>query len=186
MLPPWDVLYGSQPGLNGYDEACTAYPIISNSSLDLVFVGFNPGKRSPIVGHYYAGRGNTFWPLLYESGLLPEVLTFTEDYRLPEFGIGLADLVKRPSRSSGDLSRAETRAGAVTLTEKLLTYAPRVVCFNGKGVYAWYGNRPTVALGRRTIPSARHACSWCLPPVAAMVALVEQKKPATFEPCSNL
>jgi mismatch-specific thymine-DNA glycosylase len=125
--------------------------------LDLVFVGFNPGERSAIVGHYYAGRGNVFWPLLYESGLLPEALTYTEDYRLPEFGIGLTDLVKRPSRSSGDLSRAETRAGAVTLAEKLLTYAPRVVCFNGKGVYAWYGNRPTVTLGPQddTIGQAR-------------------------------
>jgi mismatch-specific thymine-DNA glycosylase len=125
--------------------------------LDLVFVGFNPGERSAIVGHYYAGRGNAFWPLLYESGLLPEPLAYTEDYRLLEFGIGLTDLVKRPSRSSGNLSRAETRAGAVTLTAKLLTNAPRVVCFNGKGVYAWYANRSTVPLGVQddTIGQAR-------------------------------
>jgi TDG/mug DNA glycosylase family protein len=115
--------------------------------LDLVFVGFNPGERSAAVGHYYAGRGNLFWPLLYEAGLLPEALTYTEDYRVVEFGIGLTDLVKRPSRSSADLSLAEARAGAVTLTDKLLTYAPRVVCFNGKGVYTWYSGRPTVTLG---------------------------------------
>lgn len=125
--------------------------------LDLVFVGFNPGERSAIVGHYYAGRGNLFWPLLYEAGLLPEALTYTEDSRILEFGIGLTDLVKRPSRSSGDLSRAEARAGAATLAVKLLTHAPRVVCFNGKGVYAWYSNRPTVTLGPQddTIGQAR-------------------------------
>jgi TDG/mug DNA glycosylase family protein len=115
--------------------------------LDLVFVGFNPGERSAAVGHYYAGRGNMFWPLLYEAGLLPEALTYAEDYRILEFGIGLTDLVKRPSRSSADLSLAEARAGAVTLTDKLLTYAPRVVCFNGKGVYVWYSGRQTVTLG---------------------------------------
>ena len=115
--------------------------------LDLVFVGFNPGERSAAVGHYYAGRGNLFWPLLYEARLVPEALTYAEDYRIMEFGIGLTDLVKRPSRSSADLSRAEARAGAVTLAGKLMTYAPRVVCFNGKGVYAWYSGRPTVALG---------------------------------------
>ena len=115
--------------------------------LDLVFVGFNPGERSAAVGHYYAGRGNLFWPLLYEARLVPEALTYAEDYRIMEFGIGLTDLVKRPSRSSADLSRAEARAGAVTLAGKLVTYAPRVVCFNGKGVYAWYSGRPTVALG---------------------------------------
>jgi TDG/mug DNA glycosylase family protein len=120
--------------------------------LALVFVGFNPGERSAAVGHYYAGRGNLFWPLLYEAGLLPEALTYAEDYRILEFGIGLTDLVKRPSRSSADLSLAEARAGAVTLTDKLLTYAPRVVCFNGKGVYAWYSGRPTVTLGPQADP----------------------------------
>ena len=115
--------------------------------LDLVVVGFNPGERSAIVGHYYAGRGNLFWPLLYEAGLLPEALTYADDARILEFGIGLTDLVKRPSRSSGDLSRAETRAGATTLAGKLLSCGPRVVCFNGKGVYAWYRNCHTVTIG---------------------------------------
>jgi TDG/mug DNA glycosylase family protein len=115
--------------------------------LDLVVVGFNPGERSAILGHYYAGRGNLFWPLLYEAGLLPEALTYAEDARILEFGIGLTDLVKRPSRSSGDLSRAETRAGAMTLAGKLRFYSPRVVCFNGKGVYARYKHSPTVTIG---------------------------------------
>jgi mismatch-specific thymine-DNA glycosylase len=115
--------------------------------LDLVVVGFNPGERSAILGHYYAGRGNLFWPLLYEAGLLPEALTYAEDARILEFGIGLTDLVKRPSRSSGDLSRAETRAGTMMLASKLMSYSPRVVCFNGKGVYAWYTNCPTVTIG---------------------------------------
>ena len=114
--------------------------------LRLVFVGFNPGMRSAAVGHYYAGPGNLFWPLLYETGLLPEPLTYAEDHRILEFGIGLTDLVQRPTRSSAELSLAEARAGVPQLQAKLATYAPRVVCFNGKGVYAWYSNRP-VALG---------------------------------------
>lgn len=106
--------------------------------LRLVFVGFNPGTRSAAIGHYYAGRGNLFWPLLSASGLLPVPLTYHDDHRILEFGIGLTDLVKRSTPSSADLSTAEAHAGAVVLRTKLLTYAPRVVCFNGKGVYAWY------------------------------------------------
>src|SRR5262249_548654 len=47
--------------------------------LRLVFVGFNPSMRSAAIGHYYAGPGNLFWPLLYESGLLPMPLTYAED-----------------------------------------------------------------------------------------------------------
>lgn len=114
--------------------------------LRLVFVGFNPSMRSAAVGHYYAGPGNLFWPLLYESALLPAPLTYAQDHRILEFGIGLTDLVKRPTRSSAELSPGEARAGVLHLQAKLVTYAPRVVCFNGKGVYAWYTNRP-VALG---------------------------------------
>jgi TDG/mug DNA glycosylase family protein len=115
--------------------------------LRLIFVGYNPSVRAAAVGHYYAGPGNLFWPLLYETGLLPEALTYMEDARILEFGIGLTDLVKRPTRSSGDLLQEEVRAGAVVLRQKLTLCAPRVVCFNGKGVYAWYSNRKDVPLG---------------------------------------
>ena len=115
--------------------------------LRLVFVGFNPGSRSAEIGHYYAGRGNLFWPLLYESGLIPEPLTYLEDARVLEFGIGLTDLVKRSTSSSSDLSTAEARAGTPLLHHKLIACAPRVVCFNGKGVYAWYNGQKTVEHG---------------------------------------
>lgn len=125
--------------------------------LRVVFVGFNPGARSAAVGHYYAGPGNVFWPLLHESGLLPEPLPYAEDHRVLEFGIGLTDLVKRPTRSSSDLSLTEARAGAAVLQHKLLTYAPRVVCYNGKGVYAWYSGCRMVTLGLQddTVGQAR-------------------------------
>ncbi len=115
--------------------------------LRLIIVGFNPGSRSAEIGHYYAGRGNLFWPLLYESGLIPEPLTYAYDARVLEFGIGLTDLVKRSTPSSSDLSTAEARAGVPDLRRKLAIFAPRVVCFNGKGVYAWYSGQTTVEHG---------------------------------------
>jgi TDG/mug DNA glycosylase family protein len=120
--------------------------------LRLVFVGFNPGTRSAALGHYYAGRGNLFWPLLYESRLIPEPLTYADDARILEFGIGLTDLVKRSTPSSADLSTAEACTGVGPLQHKLLTFAPRVVCFNGIGVYAWYSRRQAIALGRQDTP----------------------------------
>ncbi len=116
-------------------------------NLNLVFVGCNPGTRSAKVGHYYAGPGNLFWPLLYETGLVSAPLTYRDDVRVVEYGIGLTDLVKRSTPSSADLSTAEARAGAAVLERKLLQYAPKVVCFNGKGVYGWYRNQRQVALG---------------------------------------
>lgn len=116
-------------------------------NLNVVFVGFNPGTRSAKVGHYYAGPGNLFWPLLYETGLIPTPLSYRDDAHLVEYGIGLTDLVKRSTPSSADLSAAEARAGACVLERKLLQYAPGVVCFNGKGVYGWYRRQRQVVLG---------------------------------------
>ncbi len=118
-------------------------------NLNLVFVGFNPGTRSAKLGRYYAGPGNLFWPLLYETGLIPAPLTYQDDVRVLEYGIGLTDLVlvKRSTPSSADLSTAEARAGAAILERKLLQYSPVVVCFNGKGVYGWYRGQRHVGLG---------------------------------------
>ncbi len=124
----------------------SALPDYLRTGLDLVFVGSNPGIRSAAVGHYYARPGNHFWPLLRESGLVSEPLTFAQDQRLLEWNIGLTDLVGRASPSTRDLSPAEMRAGTVTLRRKLLRYAPRVVCFNGKGIYEVYAGHPC-ALG---------------------------------------
>jgi len=105
--------------------------------LDVVFVGFNPGERSARVGHYYAGRGNQFWNFIFESGLVREKLTYEDDHRLPEFGVGITDLVKRWSKSSNELRAGEYRRGIARLTARLRQAAPqaRVVAFNGKGAY---------------------------------------------------
>jgi TDG/mug DNA glycosylase family protein len=110
--------------------------------LKLVIVGCNPGERSARVGHYYAGRGNQFWPLLYEGGVVPEPLEYEDDVRLGEFGIGLTDLVKRPTRGIEDLRREEFAEGRVLLAQKLEQLAPRVVAFNGKVAYEKFSGRP--------------------------------------------
>jgi mismatch-specific thymine-DNA glycosylase len=110
--------------------------------MKLVIVGCNPGQRSARVGHYYAGRGNEFWPLLYESGVIPEPLTYNDDRRIVEFGIGLTDLVKRSSEGIDDLTREEFSEGRVLLAQKLEEYRPRVVAFNGKMVYQRFAGRP--------------------------------------------
>jgi TDG/mug DNA glycosylase family protein len=110
--------------------------------MKLVIVGCNPGDRSARVGHYYAGRGNHFWPLLYEGGIIPEPLEHREDKRLLEFGIGLTDLVKRPTRGVEELSREEFLEGRVLLAQKLEQFRPRVVAFNGKMAYEKFSGRP--------------------------------------------
>lgn len=103
--------------------------------LKVVFVGINPGERSACIGRYYAGRGNQFWPLLYESGLLPQLFRPDEDHRVLEFDLGLTDVVKRWSTSANELRAPEFRRGVSTLRMKLRRVSPRVVAFNGKVAY---------------------------------------------------
>jgi mismatch-specific thymine-DNA glycosylase len=109
--------------------------------MKLVIVGCNPGERSARVGHYYAGRGNRFWPALYDSGILPELLDHSADKRVIEFGVGLTDLVKRATRTAEEIDRQEFAEGRILLSQKLEEFAPRVVAFNGKQVYERFAQR---------------------------------------------
>jgi double-stranded uracil-DNA glycosylase len=109
--------------------------------MKLVIVGCNPTESSVRVGHYYAGRDNPFWPIMYESGVMPEPFDYHDDKRVIEFGIGLTDLVKRPSKTQEELKREDFAEGRIVLSQKLEECAPRVVAFNGKLPYEQFAQR---------------------------------------------
>jgi mismatch-specific thymine-DNA glycosylase len=94
------------------------------------------------VGHYYAGRGNHFWTMMFESGVIPEPIGYEDDRRVVEFGIGMTDLVKRPTRAIEEIERQEFAEGRVLLAQKLEQMRPRVIAFNGKTVYEKFAGRP--------------------------------------------
>ena len=101
----------------------------------ILFVGINPGLRSAQMGHHFAGPSNRFWKLLHESRLVTEPLTFKEDRRLPDWGLGLTNIVGRPSRGIDSLSPQEYRSGMAALTRKVWRYRPRIVALLGITIY---------------------------------------------------
>jgi double-stranded uracil-DNA glycosylase len=101
----------------------------------VLFVGINPGVRSAQTGHHFAGFSNRFWKLLFESGLVPEPLTWEDDVRLPEFGYGITNLVARPSPGIDDLEPAEYVAGWKVLERKLRRFRPGVLALVGVTLY---------------------------------------------------
>src|ERR1700687_1016978 len=117
-------------------------PDFLRRGMKLIIVGCNPGEQSVRVGHYYAGRDNQFWPLLYESGVIPEPLEYRDDKRVIEFGIGLTDLVKRPTRTIEELERQEFAEGRILLSQKLEEFTPAIVAFHGKVVFEKFAQRP--------------------------------------------
>lgn len=106
-----------------------------------MIVGCNPSESSVRVGHYYSGRGNQFWPILHESGVIPEPFDYNDDKRVIEFGIGLTDLVKRPTKGADELTREDFAEGRIVLGQKLEEFAPRVIAFNGKIVFEQFAQR---------------------------------------------
>lgn len=106
-------------------------PDYLRENLQIVFVGLNPGLYSAQVGHYFAHKQNRFWPALSASGLVPEPVGPGNDARLLEWGIGLTDVVKRPTPGIHEVTLAEFRRGAKTLRDKIALYKPRIVCFVG-------------------------------------------------------
>lgn len=101
----------------------------------ILFVGINPGLRSAQTGHHFAGPSNRFWKLLFESHLVTEPLTYKEDWRLPEWRLGLTNIIGRSSRGIDTLSAQEYRGGLATLTRKIRRYRPRIVALLGVTIY---------------------------------------------------
>jgi len=116
-------------------------PDYLREGLDIIFVGLNPGLYSAQVGHYFAYKHNRFWPALSASGLVPQPVGPEDDARLLDWGIGLTDIVKRPTHGIHEVTPAEFRRGAKVLQEKMMRYNPHIVCFIGlTGYRACCGN----------------------------------------------
>ena len=103
--------------------------------LRVLFVGINPGVRSAITGHHFAGYSNRFWKLLCEARLVPERITYLDDDRLAEWGYGITNLVPRPSPGIDDLRPAEYVDGWTALERKIRRFRPGIVAFVGVTLY---------------------------------------------------
>jgi double-stranded uracil-DNA glycosylase len=117
----------------------------------VLLVGINPSLRSAHVGHHFAGHGNPFWRLLYVSRLVPVPLTFTDDIRLPEFGLALTNLCPRATRSASELGPDEIERGKRALIAKIRRLRPMVVAFVGVSIYRHVCGGPrSIGVGVKT------------------------------------
>jgi double-stranded uracil-DNA glycosylase len=118
----------------------------------VLFVGINPGVRSALTGHHFAGFSNRFWKLLYDARLVPEPVTYVDDERLPEWGYGITNVVPRPTPGIDTLTREEYIAGCATLRRKIRRYRPKVVALVGVTVFRalFPEQRGAVTLGLQT------------------------------------
>ena len=118
----------------------------------MLFVGINPGVRSALTGHHFAGFSNRFWKLLYQSRLVPEPITFRDDDRLPEWGFGITNIVARATPGIDTLLPHEYAGGRKRLLAKVRRFQPRVVALVGVTVFRamFPEHKGPVALGRQS------------------------------------
>ena len=77
------------------------------------------------------------------------VLSDDDAAQLVRRGIGLTNLVGRPTARADELSRAELRAGGAHLVQRLPALRPRAVAVAGITAYRTAFSRPTAQLGQQ-------------------------------------
>jgi TDG/mug DNA glycosylase family protein len=130
--------------------------------LDVLFCGINPSLTSAERGHHFARPGNRFWPALHRAGLTPRQLRPEEDAELLQYGLGVTNVVDRPTRTAAELSTEELRAGAVALGELVARYRPRVLAVLGITAYRLGFDRPRAGTGLQP-ERVGGAATWVVP-----------------------
>ncbi|MBJ7329873.1 MAG: mismatch-specific DNA-glycosylase [Solirubrobacteraceae bacterium] len=142
----------------------TILPDVLAPGLRVVFCGSAAGAVSAQRGAPYAGPGNKFWPMLFETGLTPRLFAPEEFRDLLALGIGITDLNKTTSGSDAEIG---TAADDLPRLQRVIAgCAPEVIAFVGMragkaalGTVAGYGPQPIRFAG---------AEAWVLPSTSGL------------------
>jgi TDG/mug DNA glycosylase family protein len=128
----------------------------------VLFCGINPGLMTAATGHHFARPGNRFWPVLHRSGFTPRLLKPSEQGELPSYGLGITNVVARPTARADELTPEEYREGGRLLALKVARLRPRWLAVVGVTAYRAAFAEPKAQVGeqRRTIGDTR---VWVLP-----------------------
>ena len=130
--------------------------------LRVLFCGINPGLVSAETGHHFARPGNRFWPALELAGFTPRLFRPDEQGELLGLGLGITNVVDKPSARADELTKAELVAGGENLVTKVLKYQPRWLAVVGVTAYrdAFNERKATMGEQARRIGETR---VWILP-----------------------
>ena len=115
--------------------------------LRVLFCGINPGLYSAATGWHFARPGNRFWPALHLSGFTPRLLAPAEQDLLPGYGLGITNLVARPTAQASELADAELKAGAERLATLVDRHRPRILAIAGVTAYRTAFGHPRAVTG---------------------------------------
>ena len=147
----WKVLHGREDVL--------PYPTDEQSAgtVRVLAVGINPSPWTAAVNAPFARPGNRFWKSLATADITHHVvdaasgLSQADERMLAELGLGITNLVSRPTARAEELRTAELRAGAQRLAQRVDVIRPDVVAILGVTAFRTAFSVPRATLGRQTI-----------------------------------
>ena len=91
--------------------------------------GLYPSVYSAEAGISFARPGNRFWPAALAAGIVSR--DRDPDHALLHHGLGMTNIVTRPTVGAAELGTAEYRAGLERVARLVAWLQPAVVCFVG-------------------------------------------------------
>lgn len=141
----------------GLDDVLPYPTDVENTELlRLLIVGTNPSPWAATVKAPFARPGNRFWASLHAGGITerfvaPAVgLSHADEHMLAMRGVGITNIVSRPSSRADELSLEELRTGCSQLVERMQVLRPRTVAFTGITAFRRAFKKPKATLGLQT------------------------------------
>lgn len=136
-------------------EDVLPYPSDGQSAgrLRLLVVGINPSPWTAAVNAPFARPGNRFWASLALAGVIDHAvdasrgLSPADEQMLAARGIGITNIVSRPSARADELTAGELRAGGTRLVERVRVLLPRAVGLLGVTAFRTAFTKPRAKPG---------------------------------------
>lgn len=97
--------------------------------MKLLICGLNPSPGSADSGVGFHRAGNRFWPAAIKAGLVSR--DRDPVHALRHHGMGMTDMVKRPTRRADELDKTEYRQGLERVRELVEWLQPQAICMVG-------------------------------------------------------
>ncbi|MEV8218811.1 mismatch-specific DNA-glycosylase [Microbacterium sp. NPDC077391] len=154
---PVDLAHATAAGLRRDDVL--PYPTDAESAgrVRLLMVGINPSPWTIAVNAPFARPGNRFWSSLAVAGLTDEVvdasrgLSPADERMLAARGIGMTNLVARPTARADELEAHELRLGGRRLLERVGVLRPRSVAVVGVTAFRTAFSVPRARMGAQEV-----------------------------------
>lgn len=143
-------------------------PDLVRDDVRLLFAGINPGLWTAAAQAHFARPGNRFYPALFAAGILDRTLDVSRGYAEGDReyflarGLGVTNLVARPTARADELTRDELVEGGRRLVDLVQRVQPRVVAVLGVTAYRTAFGRAAAKAGRQPI-GLGGAALWVVP-----------------------